>query len=389
MEMLELMSMKVLQIGKFFAPHHGGMESHLQHLCPGLADKVDLDVVVFGEPDAEFTERFGFRLHRVKTQAVVASAPISFGLAARIASIPADIVHIHHPNPMAILAYLLSGHPGRLVVTYHSDIVRQRLLGRVLAPLHEKAWRRTWCFMVASPDYIESSPVLSRYRERTTVLPHGIDLEALPQPDAASVAAVKIRFPGPIVLAVGRLVGYKGFEYLVSAFALLTKLPRTPHLILIGVGPLKDQLLSQIASLGLNDVIHLLDRVDDVSPYYVAADVFVLSSTERSEAYGFVQVEAMAYATAVVNTRLQSGVPFVSRDGETGFTVPPGDAGSLARAITTLLTDDELRMRFAHAARERAYGEFSAQKMVDRTFEAYEEVLKAKSMAPLHAAHTP
>jgi glycosyltransferase involved in cell wall biosynthesis len=370
------MSIKVLQIGKFFAPHHGGMESHLQQLCPGLAQKIDLDVIVFGEPDEEFTESFGFRLHRVKTQGVVASAPISFGLPARIASIPADIVHIHHPNPMAMLAFLLSRHKGRLVVTYHSDIVRQKVLGWLLVPLHEASWKRTRRFTVASPDYIESSPVLSRYRDRTRVIPHGIDLDSLPEPDPASIAEIRNRYPGDLVLAVGRLVGYKGFEYLIRAFSMLSPRAQPAHLVLVGVGPLKDSLAAQVAQLGLNHNVHLLERVEDLGPYYAAADLFVLPSIERSEAYGFVQVEAMAYGTAVVNTRLQSGVPFVSRDGETGFTVPPCDAEALARAISELLINRELRLTFARAAKERAFGEFSATKMVERTLALYDELVR-------------
>jgi len=350
------------------------MESHLQHLCPRLAKKVELDVVVFGNPEREFTERFGFRLHRVRTQAVIASAPVSLELTSKIASIPADIVHIHHPNPTAIQAYLASGHKGRLVVTYHSDIVRQKILGKLISPVLERAWRRTRRFMVASPDYIESSPVLSRYRSRSIAIPHGIELEEQRTPTEAEVAAIRARFPGGLLLAVGRLVGYKGFEYLVDAMSKVAESGNAAQLAIVGVGPLKENLTSQITRLNLTGRVHLLERVDDLAPYFAAADIFVLPSIDRNEAYGFVQVEAMAYGLPVINTNLQSGVPFVSRHNETGLTVPPCDSGALAAAILDLVQDTAKRKTFGHAARERAYGEFSAEKMVERTLSVYEEV---------------
>ena len=144
--------------------------------------------------------------------------------------------------------------------------------------------------------------------------------------------------------------------------------------MIIGEGPLRKPLERLIRQLGLTHRVFLLGRVSAVESYYHACDVFVLPSVARSEAFGIVQIEAMACGKPVVNTRLDSGVPFVSVDGVTGLTVPPADATALARAINRLLNDDALRSSLGKAARERAYREFSLDRMAARTLEVYHAV---------------
>jgi rhamnosyl/mannosyltransferase len=174
-------------------------------------------------------------------------------------------------------------------------------------------------------------------------------------------------------LAVGRLVYYKGFEYLLRAMCHVRG-----TLLIVGEGPLRRKLESDARALGVSDRVFLVGEIqnDKTTPYYQAADVFVLPSIARSEAFGIVQLEAMASAKPVVNTLLDSGVPFVSLDGVTGFTVPPRDAMSLAAAINRLLEDPELCARYGAEGARRVRNEFNVTRMVDRVIEVYEESLQ-------------
>ena len=362
----------VLQVGKFYPPHPGGMESHLELLCRGVRREVDVRVLVSGEGRRTVDEvRHGVWVTRVGTLVEVAGASFNPGMARMIGWSAAPVVHLHHPNPPAALSYLTSGHFGRLVVTYHSDIVRQKLLGALVSPLVHRLLARASAIIVSSPQYLATSPVLRRHARKCRVIPFGVDAEELAHVDPAEVARIRAAHGDRIVLAAGRLVYYKGLDHLVRAMRSVRG-----RLLIAGDGPLRSRLERLAADCGVADRVALLGAVPDLRPYYHAADVFVLPSVARSEAYGIVQMEAMACGVPVVNTALDTGVPFVSPHGVTGLTVPPGDAEALAGAITRLLDDPDLRARFGGAGRARVAGELSAGWMVERTLELYRDVMQ-------------
>jgi len=363
--------LRVLHVGKFYPPHIGGMETHLQALCGGLQRFVDVEVIVAN--DARRNEKAlvdGVQVTRVGTMFDLASAPVCPGMVRKIRQAEADLVHLHLPNPTAILAYLASGHRGRLVVTYHSDIVRQKVLGRAFQPILGRALDRCSAVITSSLNYIETSPVLSAYRERCRVIPYGIPIEQFHRYDTEAVAKIRAQYGPRMVLSVGRLIYYKGFEYLIQAMARVEG-----RLLIAGDGPLRADLERETRSRELGDRVIFLGGVQDVVPYYHAADVFVLASTARSEAFGIVQLEAMACGKPVVNTRLDSGVPSVSVDGVTGLTVPPAHPEALASAINLLLEDPWRRMEYGRAARRRVQEEFSLEVMTHRTLQLYNEVM--------------
>jgi len=373
--------LSVLQVGKFYPPHVGGIETHLQVLSEAsqAEGKVDLVVLVANDgPRTQEGKLRGVKVIRVGTAFEFAATPICPRLIAEIRGRPADIIHLHYPNPMAVLAYLASGHEGRLVVTYHSDVVRQKLLGWTFQPFLMRTLRRASAIIATSPDYAASSPVLRRCPQ-TTVVPYGIPLEMFQQCDAERVAAIRQRYGQRLIISVGRLIYYKGFEYLIRAMASVDA-----TLLLVGEGPLRSALEREAAEANVRDKVVFLGEIqnDDIAPYYHACDLFVLPSVARSEAFGIVQLEAMACGKPVINTRLASGVPFVSRDGETGLTVPPADVPALAKAIERLLNDDPLRERFGDAARHRVESEFTASAMVDKTFAIYEEITERRRDNP-------
>ena len=366
----DLKNLRVLHVGKFYPPHRGGMESHLQALCTELKGHVNVEVVVSNDGLRTANEVVdGVRVTRVGTLFDLAAAPVCVGTVNRIRESGADIVHIHVPHPTAILAYLASGHRGRLVFTYHSDIIRQKVLSRLFWPVLRHALARADAIIVASPNYMESSPVLRRFKSICQIIPFGIPLDEFDRVNKIEVAKIRKKYGPRLVLAVGRLIYYKGFEYLIRAMKDVEG-----QLLIVGTGPLHDDLQLAVKRNGVGGRVSFLGNVDDVVPYYHAADVFALPSVARSEAFGIVQLEAMACRTPVVNTHLNTGVPFVSVDGQTGLTVPPADAEALASAINRLLDDPELRANFGAAGRRRVECEFSLSVMVRRTLQLYQEV---------------
>jgi rhamnosyl/mannosyltransferase len=363
---------RVLQVGKFYPPHMGGIETHLQVLCRELAKHIDVSVLVANDgPRDVVDEDCGIRITRAGTRFNISTAPVCPTLHGHIRRAEADILHLHHPNPTAVLAYLASGRRGPLVVTYHSDIVRQRIAGAAFGPLLRRTLERAEAVIATSPNYVESSPVLSACRQRVRVIPYGIPFEQFARADPAAVAATRARHGQRIVISVGRLIYYKGFEHLIRA---MTEVDG--HLLIVGDGPLRGELEGLARRLGVSERVTLLGEIQnrDVTPFYHAARVFALASTARSEAFGIVQLEAMAAGLPVVNTRLASGVPFVSPDGVSGITVPPEDPPALAAALNRLLDDAGLREAYGAAGRRRVAEEFSAEVMAARTLDLYREI---------------
>jgi rhamnosyl/mannosyltransferase len=376
-------AMKVLHVGKFYPPHMGGIETHLRSLCSELRKSIDLDVIVANDGNTAVEECLdGVAVSRLATRLTVASTPLCRGMVRKIGRSDADIVHIHLPNPMAVLAYLASGHRGRLLVTYHSDTVRQKVLGTLFEPFLHQLLRRSSAIIATSPDYRRTSAILARHLDRCHVVPYGIAVEEFEHCDQTVATKLRQQYGDRLVISVGRLVYYKGFEYLIRAMRRVQG-----KLLLVGDGPLRGKLEQLARQLNIADRVIFLGEIqnEQVVPYYHAAAVFALASVARSEAFGIVQIEAMAAGLPVVNTALDSGVPFVSIHGQTGLTVPPADPHALAEAINHLLDHGEVRRSLGDAARQRAREEFSLSVMTSRTLALYAGAMHAAQLPSVGA----
>jgi len=375
--------MKVLQIGKFYPPHWGGMETALKDICETTAPHLELDVVVAGEERIGRKEDGpGFRIERLARWGTVCSQPICPGLLAYLRRSRAAIVHLHEPNPLAMATFLVSGHPAQLVVHYHSDIVRQKRLACLYRPILERGLRRAVAILAGSQELIDNSPVLGRFASKCIVVPFGIDL----RPFLALAREEKpAEQPGgdlPLVLAVGRLSYYKGFHYLIEA---VRHLP--VRLVIAGDGEMKPELERQANRLGLSGRVTLRGSVSTAQllSLYRAADLFCLPSCERSEAFGLVQLEAMGAGLPIVSTDLPTGMRSINVDGQTGFRVAPHDAAALASAIAKLAADPGLRARMGTAARRRAQTHYCREAMGRRILEIYASVIsESRPHFPFH-----
>lgn len=274
------------------------------------------------------------------------------------------VILLHHPNPTAVLALFLSllAMPKRekIVVWYHADVIFgerwKRALYRVFRPVEEFVFRRADAFVAATPNHVAQSASLSRFRDRTAVIPFAVPdgwFEAA-DGEREAAGALRERMGGRFLLFVGRLVPYKGLDTLLAAAA---SIPCS--VAVVGSGPLEAALRREIGARGLADKVRLLGTVADLRPYYLGCEFLVLPSNSALEAFGIVQIEAMALGKPVVSSDLPTGVTYVNRDGETGLTFPVGDAPAFATACNRLLEDAPLRSRLGESARARARREFS------------------------------
>ena len=279
----------------------------------------------------------------------------------------ADVVHIHLPFPLADAAAMLSGYKGRIVVSWHSDVVKQKKLMLIYKPFMRWLLRRADAVIVATEGHINGSEHLPEYREKCAVVPYGIrpedylSIERRPvlTERATDKTAVKVFF-------TGRLVYYKGVDVLLRAFSKV----KGCELFIAGEGDLEPKLREYARKRGLDGRVHFLGFLpeEELRQAYADCDIFVLPSVARSEAFGIVQLEAMVYGKPVINTDLPSGVPHVSLDGITGLTVPPSDAGALAKAVNTLAADPGLRERYGKAAAERVSSVFNEKEVIKRLY---------------------
>jgi rhamnosyl/mannosyltransferase len=317
----------------------------------------------------------GVHLIKAGRLATVASAPISLSLFAWLRRLPCDIVHLHFPYPIGELAYLAGGRARAMVMTYHSDIVRQKGLLRFYAPFLRRVLQRADRILPTNERYVETSAYLRPLAQKCTVIPLGIDLAHFAQANQSQVDAIHRQYGERLVIFVGRLRYYKGLEFLIRAMPDVAA-----RLLVVGTGPMEKQWKALTTELRLQNKVTFLGDVDDADlpAYHYASAVFVLPSSQRSEAYGVSMLEGMACGLPAVSTELGTGTSYVNQHEVTGLVVPPCDSGALAAALNRLLGDDGLRRRLGQAARARAWGEFSHIAMVDRILGVYDEVLGAR-----------
>ena len=384
--------LRVLQFGRFNnAAQNGGIERHMQLLCGGLAD-LDVDVTYLVASDSLRSKD-----SRIKTLAgsyrMVEAATFGtyFSTAASPMQIlkalamhrtePFDLVHLHFPNPLAHLASVLL--PGRIkrVITWHSDIVRQKRLLALYLPFLRRVTLRADAIVAATPAHFTSSTQIpaSLPAAKRHVIPYGRDFSdlALTPPTAELCTALKakaksVSTSGHIIFALGRHVYYKGFDVLIEAMQHVAA-----QLILGGDGPLKAELQQQAERLGVTHKVTFTGSIKEteLAAYFNACDVFCLPSVEQSEAFGLVQLEAMACGKPVVCTQLNNGVNVVNQAGVTGLAVPVRDAAALAAALNTLLNDDALRSKLGKQAKAHAISGYSLSAMSNSHLALYHRLL--------------
>lgn len=368
--------MRILQVGKYYPPFLGGMETVLENVVLGLQEAAqEVSVLVAGESDLERRETIGSGPHQVQlwrlgNLGVWNSQPLTPGLPAALRRLLTDfrpdIVHLHMPNPLLAMAWetLPAGSRPPCVIWHHADITRQKL-GRVLVgPWVRRCLGRSRGVCVSSRSLLEFSSELSGLDTRPRVIPFGLD--------PAPWNTVASTFDGPF-LFVGRLVPYKGLEVLVQAMTLVPG----AELVLVGEGPLSEVLREKIQHSGLAGRVRLTGSlpIDRVLEIMSRARALVLPSLDASETFGLVQLEAMAAGLPVVISELPTGVGEVGLPDRTCLTVPPGRSDLLAASLARLQDDPELCRSLGRRGRERFVESFTRRHMRDALLAWYGEIL--------------
>ena len=366
--------MKVLQLGKFY-PIRGGVEKVMWDLTSGLSARgIDCDMLCAElEKDEIIHLNEHGRVICVKAWMKKAATMIAPKMVTwlRKHKDEYDIIHVHHPDPMACLALRLSGFKGRVILHWHSDILKQKTLLKFYAPLQRWLIRRADTIIGTTPVYLKESPYLQEDQGKTVAVPIGIEPVTF---DPTLAEQWKKRYPGKkLVVSIGRLVPYKGYPYLISA---ARQLGPGYQVLIVGDGPIRESLENDIRINGVEGTVKLLGYVEDNEAHALlaACDVFVLSSVMKTEAFGIVQIEAMSLEKPVIATKIpESGVSWVNADGVSGLNVPVRDATALAEAIRRICSDDSLHQVLAQGARSRYLENFTIERMIEKTIKVYND----------------
>ena len=364
--------LRILEVNKAYYPHVGGIESLVKQYAEDFSRKSDLIVLVCRDGRGKTIQEkiSGAKIIRSGSFGAYFSCPLSLSFIRNFRRLAekSDIIHINTPFPLADLAVLLSGYKGRIVISWHSDVVKQKKLLFFYKPIMMKFLKRADLILTATQGHIDSSPYISKFREKCRVIPYGINIREYLNIQRKPILTEKLIDKSAVkVFFTGRLVYYKGVEILLKAF-------RNVHnceLFIAGTGTLETSLKEYAGSHNMDNV-HFMGFLpdNDLKCAFADCDIFVLPSVANSEAFGIVQLEAMVYSKPVINTSLPTGVPHVSVDGVSGITVEPSSPIQLANAINMLAGDKNLREAYGKNAFRRVHDIFDSGKILDEVFEA-------------------
>jgi glycosyltransferase involved in cell wall biosynthesis len=363
--------LKILHIYKDYPPILGGIENHVRLLSEGqVAAGHHVTALVTNPAGLQSVETVENGVHVVRAGrlATVASTPLTLALPWRLLRERPDVVHLHFPYPVGETSQWLLRRGKGTVLSYHSDVVRQASILRFYRPIMTRVLRWVDAILIGSPP-MRNSTYLAPYQDKLQLIPYGIPLDRFSRPSLSSVRPPERPFT---MLFVGRLRYYKGLDTLIRAMPQVAG-----RLRVVGIGPMEAEWKALAQDCGVSDRIEWLGEApdEDLPGLYHQADLFVLPASHPSEAFGLVQVEAMAAGLPVVCTELGTGTTYVNIDGETGTVVLPRDPDALAAAINAMIAYPARRAEMGQAAQARVRREFALDVMVNRVLELYKEVV--------------
>jgi len=369
---------RILQLGKFY-PIRGGVEKVMYELMLGLSERKVFCDMLCASTEGRFSKKINInkysKLIVESTKIKFASTTFAPGIIFKLKKIANnyDIIHIHHPDPMVCFALFISGYKGKVVLHWHSDIFKQKILLNLYLPLQKWLIKRADIIVGTSPVYVQKSPFLRKFQHKIDYIPIGINPII---GNAKKIAEIREKYNGKhIIFSLGRLVEYKGYEYLIRSAIYLDD---SYHIIIAGKGVLKESLEKLINELNVRDKVSLIGFVsdEDMANYLHTCDLFALSSIYKTEAFGIVQIEAMSCSKPIISTNiLGSGVSWVNQNNISGIVVEKENPRELADAIIKICNNKELYKKLSDGSKNRYEENFSREKMIDKCLEIYSKIL--------------
>lgn len=353
----------------------GGVEQVIHQLAQGASDRgMQVAVLALTSSKTPSTRQYGsYVVHQAKCDFEVASTGFSLSLIKRFASLcqQVDVIHYHYPWPMMDLLHLLIRPKARSVLTYHSDIVKQRYLLKLYSPLMRWMMHHVDKVIATSPNYLESSETLQRYREKVHLIPYGLDRDSYPKASEETISRWQKLVGQKFFLFVGVLRYYKGLSTLIEA-AKGTGYP----IVIVGSGPL-EQDLRKMAAVSGNPNIHFLGQLpdEDKTALLSACLAFVFPSNIRSEAFGISLLEAAMFGKPMISCEIGTGTTYINIHDKTGIVIPPNDPVALRRALKSLWDDPVSAEEMGAKAAQRYASHFSADRMVSDYAEIYRSLI--------------
>jgi glycosyltransferase involved in cell wall biosynthesis len=382
--------MRVLHFYKTYFPESmGGVEQVIRQMCVGTARLgVHNEVLTLTRAQDKFDLDFeGHRVHRVPLDIEIASNGLSFAALGKLAELAkqADVVHYHFPWPFMDLAHFVARVNKPSVVTYHSDIVRQKMLLRLYQPLKHRFLKSVDQIVATSPNYMASSAVLDHYRDKTRVITYGLDKSIYPVAEQERMDRWRALIGERFFLFVGVLRYYKGLHILLDAVA-----NSDYPVVIVGAGPIEQELKAHAARLGLTHVMFVgaLDEADKVA-LLTLCYALVFPSHLRSEAFGISLLEGAMYGKPMISSEIGTGTSYINIDGDTGLVVPPSDPQAFGAAMQTLWDNPALAAEMGQRAEARYHELFTAERMAASYTALYHELVARRASAPLAPAVTP
>ncbi len=351
---------KVLQTYKCSSQTYGGVPNVIRNLAKNLCNDYAFTLLTTKKWN-ETTHKLDYiKEHFCFSFGNLFSMPISPTYILKFALIykQYDIILHHHPFPLVDIALLFFlKKKQRLIIYWHSDIVEQKFLGKLIKPLIKYSLKKADKIIVSSIENANNCRILDSFKHKVTTIPFAIDenfYRSLSSIEKEVVQNIQKKY-GNFILFVGRLVKYKGLEYLIRAMQQVSNI----NLVIIGHGPLAEQLSALVKSLKLNNKVFFEHNVADTKAYFHASQFFVLPSISTNETFGIVQLEAMACGKAIINTQLNNGVNILASHNAEAITVQPGSVKELSNAINKLLKDEALRTKLATNGYKKANTNYS------------------------------
>jgi glycosyltransferase involved in cell wall biosynthesis len=364
--------MKVLQIYRTcFPTTHGGIEQVIRYIAKG-GNEYGVETKILSLSDSNgLLNVEGSEIHLAKRNFSIKSNCFSFSAFYKAKELIkwADIIHFHYPWPSGdLLSFLVKDKP--IVVTYHSDIVKQNFLKILYSPLERVFLKKANRIIVTSDNYLNSSQTLVSYKDKCEVIPLGIDFTDYDEIDPEIHQKYYDEYGNGFYLFVGVLRYYKGLNYLIEA-AGLSGLP----VVIAGNGPEFDVLKEKIESLNLKNV-YLLGFVSDLERNSLLSlcRAFVFPSHLRSEAFGVSLIESLYFAKPIISCEIGTGTSYVNKNNETGIVIEAANSSALSNAMLSLV-DANLCEKYSSGAAQRSK-QFSYRAMTKKHVDLYRELIQ-------------